>query len=163
MSADQSWSRNRVAGSVGRVVAQNECKKYIICISNWDLLPSGTLSCWVRACESVCTTFILGVFLASFFDEKIKDRYNDVRCVALKVVANNWKSLYNAEIYCFQIFHRFAPKIIKAYTLLRWTALKFVAAPRKGTVLDPGVVIGNLIRDRCVFWQVFLVKIKRTP
>ena len=35
--------------------------------------------------------------------------------------------------------------------MLRWTALKFVAAPRKGTVLDPGFSIGNPIRDRSVF------------
>ena len=34
--------------------------------------------------------------------------------------------------------------------MLRWTALKFVAAPRKGTVLDPGFSIGNLIRYRTV-------------
>ena len=35
--------------------------------------------------------------------------------------------------------------------MLRWTALKFVAAPRKGTVLDPGFSIGKLFRDRSVF------------
>ena len=35
--------------------------------------------------------------------------------------------------------------------MLRWTALKFVAAPRKGTVLDLGFSIGNWIRDRRVF------------
>ena len=35
--------------------------------------------------------------------------------------------------------------------MLRWTALKFVTAPRKGTVLDPGFCIRNLIRDRNVF------------
>ena len=35
--------------------------------------------------------------------------------------------------------------------MLRWTALKFVAAPRKGTVLDPGFSIRRLIRDRSVF------------
>ena len=35
--------------------------------------------------------------------------------------------------------------------MLRWIALKFVAAPRKGTVQDPGVVIGKLIRDGSVF------------
>ena len=35
--------------------------------------------------------------------------------------------------------------------MLRWIALKFVAAPRKGTVLDPGFSIGNWIRDRSVF------------
>ena len=35
--------------------------------------------------------------------------------------------------------------------MLRWTALKFVAAPRKGTVLDPRFSIGNWIRDRSVF------------
>ena len=81
-------------------------------------------------------------FLASSFDEKIKEPYNDVRSAALEVVANNWKSIYSAEICCFQIFHRFATKYLKAYTMLRWTALKFVAAPRKGTVLDPGFCSG---------------------
>ena len=35
--------------------------------------------------------------------------------------------------------------------MLRWIALKFVAAPRKGTVLDPGFSIRSLIRDRSVF------------
>ena len=35
--------------------------------------------------------------------------------------------------------------------MLRWTALKFVAAPRKGTVLDPGFWLGNLIRDTSAF------------
>ena len=35
--------------------------------------------------------------------------------------------------------------------MLRWIALKFVAAPRKGTVLDPGFSLGKLIRDRSVF------------
>ena len=95
-----------------------------------------------RACDSVYTSFILGVFFASFFYEKIKDPYKDVRSAALEVVANNWKSIYSAEICCFQIFHRFATKYLKAYTMLRWTALKFVAAPRKGTVLDPGFCIG---------------------
>ena len=35
--------------------------------------------------------------------------------------------------------------------MLRWTAVKFVAALRKGTVLDPGFCIGNWIRDRSVF------------
>ena len=35
--------------------------------------------------------------------------------------------------------------------MLRWIALKFVAAPRKGTVLNPGFSIGKLIRDRSVF------------
>ena len=104
-----------------------------------------------RACESVYTSFIFGVFFGKFFDEKIKEPYNDVRSAALKAVANNWKSLYNAEIYCFQFFRRFATKYLKAYTMLRWTALKFVAVPRKGTVLDPGFSIGNLIRDRSVF------------
>ena len=70
---------------------------------------------------------------------------------ALEVVANNWESLNNAEIYCFQISHRFAARSIKAYTMLRWTALKFVAAPRKGTVMDPGFAIRSLIGDRSVF------------
>ena len=86
-----------------------------------------------------------------FFDGKIKEPYNDVRSAALEVVANNWKSIYSAEICCFQIFHRFATKYLKAYTMLRWTALKFVAAPRKGTVLDPGFSIANLIKYRSVF------------
>ena len=74
-----------------------------------------------------------------------------MRSAALEVVANNWKSIYSAEICCFQIFHRFATKYLKAYTMLRWIALKFVAAPRKGTVLDLGFSIGNWIRDRSVF------------
>ena len=74
-----------------------------------------------------------------------------MRSAALEVVANNWKSIYSAEICCFQIFHRFATKYLEAYTMLRWNALKFVAAPRKGTILDPGFSIGNLIRDRSVF------------
>ena len=42
--------------------------------------------------------------------------------------------------------------------MLRWTALKFVAAPRKGTVQDPGFSVRNLIRDR----SVFLPKHKRS-
>ena len=74
-----------------------------------------------------------------------------MRSAALEVVANNWKSIYSAEICCIQIFHRFATKYLKVWTMLRWTALKFVAAPRKGTVLDPGFSIANLIRDRSVF------------
>ena len=57
-------------------------------------------------------------FLASFFDEKIKDPYNDVRSAALEVVANNWKNIYSAEICCFQIFHRFATKYLKAYNMV---------------------------------------------
>ena len=96
--------------------------------------------------------------MASFFDEKMKDPYNDVRSAALEVVANNWKSIYSAEICCFQIFHRFATKYLKAYTMLRWIALKFVAAPRKGTVLDPGFCIRNGIRGR----SVFMLKNKRS-
>ena len=72
----------------------------------------------------------------------MKEPYNDVRSAALKAVAKNWKSVYSAEIYCFQFFRRFATKYLKAYTMLRWIALKFVAAPRKGTVLDPGFCIG---------------------
>ena len=95
-----------------------------------------------QVCGSVYTSFILGVFFGKFFDEKIKEPYNDVRSAALKAVANNWKSIYNAEIYCFQFFRRFATKYLKVQTMLRWTALKFVAAPRKGTVLDPGFCIG---------------------
>ena len=67
-----------------------------------------------RVCVRLYTSFILGVFLASFFDEKIKDPYKDVRSAALEVVANNWKSIYSAEICCFQIFHRFATKYLKA-------------------------------------------------
>ena len=50
----------------------------------------------VPACASVYTSFILGVFFASVFDEKIKDPYKDVRSAALEVVANNWKSIYSA-------------------------------------------------------------------
>ena len=61
---------------------------------------------------------------------------------ALEVVPNIWKSMYSAEIHCFQFLYRFATKSIKAHTMLTWTALKFVAAPRKGTVLDPGFCIG---------------------
>ena len=95
--------------------------------------------------------FYFGCFFGKFFDEKIKEPYNDVRSAALEVVANKWKSIYSAEIYCFQMFHRFATKYLKLYTMLRWTALKFVAAPRKGTVLDPGFSIANLIRDRSFF------------
>ena len=34
--------------------------------------------------------------------------------------------------------------------MLRWIALKFVAAPRKGTVSDLGFCIGNWIRNRSV-------------
>ena len=151
MSAYQFCRRNRV-GEVGRgVIALNACKKYIIRIQIWDLVPSGTHSWRHRACALVYTSFILGVFFASFFDEKIKDPYKDVRSAALEVVANNWKSLNNAEIYCFQISHCFATKIIKAYTMLRWTALKFVAAPRTGPIMDPGFSIRSLIRGRSFF------------
>ena len=81
----------------------------------------------------------------------MKEPYNDVRSAALKAVAKNWKSVYNAEIYCFQISHRFATKSIKACTMLRSAAVKFVIAPRKGTVLDLGFCMGNWIRDRSVF------------
>ena len=35
----------------------------------------------------------------------------------------------------------------------RFAALEFVAAPRKGTVLDLGFSIGNWIRDRSVFMR----------
>ena len=151
MSAYQFCRRKRVRRVRGGIIALNACKKYIIRISNWDLVPSGTHPWRRRACGTVYTSFILGVFFASFFDEKIKDPYKDVRSAALEVVANNWKSIYSAEICCFQIFHRFATKYLKAYTMLRWIALKFVAAPRKGTVLDPGFLSGNWIRDRSVF------------
>ena len=99
---------------------------------------------------SVRLSFLV-FFLASFFVEKIKDRYNGVRSAALEVVANNWKSIYSAEICCFQIFHRFATKYLKAYTMLRWIALRFVAAPHKGTALDRGFSIRRLIRDRSFF------------
>ena len=84
------------------------------------------------ACETVYTSFILSDFSGKFFDEDIKELYNNVRSAALKAVANYWKSIYNAEIYCFQFFRRFATKYLKVSTMLRWTALKFVAAPRKG-------------------------------
>ena len=107
------------------------------------LLASGMRSC--------IHFFYFRCFFASFFDEKIKDPYKDVRSAALQVVAKNWKSIYSAEICCFQFFHRFATKYLKAYTMLRWIALKFVAAPRKGTVLDLGFSMGNWIRDRSVF------------
>ena len=102
----------------------------------------------MRACIHF---FYFGCFFGKFFYGKIKEPYNDVRSAALEVVANNWKSIYSAEICCFQILHRFATKYLKAYTMLRWTALKFVARPRKGTVLDPGFPVRNLIRDRSVF------------
>ena len=141
MSAYQFCRRKRVRRGVAPVIALNACKKYIIRIQIWDLVPSGTHSCWVPVCAFVYTSFILSDFLASFFDEKIKEPYNDVRSAALEVVANNWKSIYSAEICCFLIIHRFATKYLKAYTMLRWAALKFVAAPRKGTVLDPGFCI----------------------
>ena len=150
MSASQSWHGNRVERGVGSLGAQNACKRYIICISNWDLLPSGTHS-WrqrggsgaaARMRHYLGANYFRCFFCQAFFDEKIKDPYKDVRSAALEVIANNWKSLYNAEIYCCQFSHRFATKSIKAYTMLRWTALKFVAAPRKGTVLDPGFSIG---------------------
>ena len=150
LSAYRSRHGRRVAEVGGGVIAQNACKKYIIRIQIWDLVPSGTHSWRQRVCGTVYTSFILGVFFASFFDEKIRDPYNDVRSAALEVVANNWKSIYSTEICCFQIFHRFATKYLKSYTMLRWIALKFVAAPRKGTVLDLGFSIGNLIRDRSV-------------
>ena len=89
---------------------------------------------------------------SSSSNKETKDKVNNNGgSAALEVVANKWKSIYSAEICCFQIFHRFATKYLKAYTMLRWIALKFVAAPRKGTVLDPGFSIGNLIRDRSVF------------
>ena len=142
LSAYRSRHGRRVGDVGGGVIAQNACKRYIICISNWDLLPSGTHSWRRRVCAPARTSFILGVFFGKIFDQKMKEPYNDVRSAALKAVAKNWKSVYNAEICCFQIFHRFATKYLKAYTMLRWIALKFVAAPRKGTVLDPGFCIG---------------------
>ena len=151
MSAYQFGRRNRVGDEGRGVIALNACKKYIIRIQIWDLVPSGTHSCWGPASGTVYTLRILGVFFASFFDEKIKDPYKDVRSAPLQVVANNWKSIYSAEICCFQIFHRFATKYLKAYTMLRWTALKFVAAPHKGTALDRGFSIRRLIRDRSFF------------
>ena len=151
MSAYQSCRRNRVGHVRRGVIALTACKKYMIRIQIWDLVPSGTHSWRHRACALVYIFFILGVFLASFFDEKIKDPYKDVRSAALEVVANKWKSIYSAEIYCFQIFHRFATKYLKVYTMLRWTALKFVAAPRKWIVLDPGFWIVNVIRDTSAF------------
>ena len=101
--------------------------------------------------RTVIHFFYFRCFSASFFDEKIKEPCNDVRSAALEVVANNWKSIYSAEICCFQIFHRFATKYLEPHTMLRWTALKFVAVPRKGTVLNPGFCIGNLIRYRSDF------------
>ena len=81
----------------------------------------------------------------------MKEPYKDVRSAALEVVAKKWKSIYSAEICCFQFVHRFATKYLKVKTMLRWIALKFVAAPRKGTVLDPGFCIVNVIRDTSVF------------
>ena len=101
--------------------------------------------------------FYFLVFVLSFFWWKIKDPCNDVGSAALEVVANNWKSLYSAEICCFQIFHRFATKYLKAYTMLRWTALKFVAAPRKGTVLDPGFSsVSKKLQFALTRWDVML-------
>ena len=37
----------------------------------------------------------------------------------------NKKSVNNAEIWCFYIFHRFAFKYAKGHTMLRWSASKF--------------------------------------
>ena len=65
--------------------------------------------------------------------------------------STRWKSTYSAEIFCCQILHRFAAKYGKVRTALRSAALKFVAAPRKGPVLDPGFLIRNLIRDKRFF------------
>ena len=131
MSAYQFCRRNRVAHVGGGVIALNACKKYIIRIQIWDLVPSGTHSWRHPACESVYTSFIFSVFFASFFDEKIKDPYKDVRSAALEVVANNWKSIYSAEICCFQIFHRFALKYAKGHTMLRWSASEFFITSRQ--------------------------------
>ena len=74
-----------------------------------------------------------------------------LRSTAFTFVAKTWENTYGAEIFCFQIFHRFAAKDGKVRTVLRSAALKFVAAPRKGPALDPGFLIRNLIRDKSFF------------
>ena len=43
----------------------------------------------------------------------------------------NKRSVNNAEIWCFYIFHRFALKYGKADTMLRCTASKFFIASRQ--------------------------------
>ena len=82
-----------------------------ICSPQGPTLGGGAAAARMRNCIHF---FYFRCFFASFFDEKIKDPYNDVRSAALEVVANNWKSIYSAEICCFQIFHRFATKYLKA-------------------------------------------------
>ena len=81
----------------------------------------------------------------------LKDPYKDVGSAALEVVTNNYTSPYTPEIYCLQNFDRCATKHIKAFTMLRWTDLKFVAALRKGPALDPGFSIRSLILEIEVF------------
>ena len=43
----------------------------------------------------------------------------------------NKRSVNNAEIWCFYIFHRLALKYCKGYTMLRWSASKFFIASRQ--------------------------------
>ena len=43
----------------------------------------------------------------------------------------NKRSVNNAEIWCFYIFHRFALKYGKGYTMLRWSASQFFIASRQ--------------------------------
>ena len=40
-----------------------------------------------------------------------------------------WKRPYNAEMSCFQVFHRFAPKCRKVWKMLRSAAAKFAIGP----------------------------------
>ena len=43
----------------------------------------------------------------------------------------NKRSVNNAEIWCFYIFHRLALKYCKGHTMLRWSASKFFIASRQ--------------------------------
>ena len=43
----------------------------------------------------------------------------------------NKKSVNNAEIWCFYIFHRFALKYAKGHTMLRWSASKIFITSRQ--------------------------------
>ena len=142
MSAYQFCRRNRVVQGGRGVIAQNACKKKKNPYTNLRFGPLRDPPVAAPSMRNCIHFFYFSCFFASFFGEKIKDPYNDVRSAALEVVANNWKSIYSAEICCFQTFHRVATKYLEAYTMLRWSALKFVAAPHKGTVLDPGFSIG---------------------
>ena len=151
MSAYQFSQRNRVARVVGIVIAQNACKKVECLERNWDLLPSRTPSWRVPVCESVCCWCVLLFVVARFVDEKNRKVHTMLRSAAFTFVTQKWKSIYSAEICCFQFFHRFAPKNGKACAMLRSAALKFVAVPRKGPAMNPGFLITNLIRDKKLF------------